>query len=346
MLDTTGCVAAPSLPKRMMRQLSERIFRTSLLLACLSTLHLLASEAAWGQTPDPFDALSADEVDVMLTLLDEARTAEREARWGAALEIYHRLQAILPADEYRFRIAICLEQLGSIGEALPIYQELSNASDPLIARSATFRAQVMEEQLANRPAQLRVATRPLGALVVVGEVQRPAMALDGVEIALAPGEHRVRVVLEGFEPQEQRVALAPGEERALLVELRETPAPPAATERSGDGRLVLPIAFGSAALAAAVAGISFGLVSDSRAEDQRNYDLSAADADRRDQDLLAGQAQDFATAANISFAVAGGLLVTAVVLLFTGNDEALSEGDGRGEAAGSGLRLRAAMIEF
>jgi len=81
-------------------------------------------------------------------------------------------------------------------------------------------------ELEARPAGLRVVVEPAGARVFLDGKEIPA----GETAELPPGDHKVRVEREGYEPWETAVHLLPGRTRTLEVRLRKKPElPPAAS---------------------------------------------------------------------------------------------------------------------
>ncbi len=186
-----------------------------------------------------------------------------------------------------------------------------------------------------------------GKLTVATKPDKAKVLLDGKQIGVTPlkearvaaGDHELRLELEGHEAQTRKLKLAEGGSVALELTLKP-PAPaeppkPAVTEPATEpvvvpkpedeqpskGRSVplWTIIAGGVALAVAGVGIGFGVASNSAYDEYK----TTKDADRYDE--LEKEVPKLETAATVSFAVAGGLAVTAAVLYFLVDRPAMQE---------------------
>jgi len=261
-----------------------------------------------------FESMSDEMAELMLRLLTAAEEAENDGRFDEAVDLYVELWNIEPLDQFRFRQAHCLEQLGQFTNALEVYTELATSTQSDVARNAAARANVLAELLNNLPARLRFMTDQLGASVTIDEESRGVIREGGFEVEVEPGQHRIVIELEGYEPVEHEITVNAGEARDLQVSL-ERISNPQSEEQTGVSALV-PILVGTAAVAVAGTGLAFGLLSNSRAEEEREYDMETPGATVAEMQGLASEAEDFATYANIAFGVAGALAVAAIVTFF------------------------------
>jgi len=155
--------------------------------------------------------------------------------------------------------------------------------------------------------KLKLTTRPRGAKVMIGKKELGQTPLLGV--LLPPGRHKVSLTLEGHLPQTRTVdvkAYALAEVKAEMVPL-PVATPPTRRRR----RLWTWIAAGSS-LAVAGTGLGLGIWA-KNGWDQ--YQEAAANGDASYNDLREDVPKR-CIAANVLFATAGALAVTAVVLLF------------------------------
>ena len=203
--------------------------------------------------------------------------------------------------------------------------------------------------------KLTVATRPDKARVL----------LDGKEIGVTPlkdarvaaGDHELRLELNGHEAQTRKFKLARGGSVALELTLKPPPPrvpvkPPVAqpvppsekplvvvpkpeVEKPSRGRSVpvWTIVAGGLALAAAGAGIGFVVASDSAYEE---FSDMANPPSAKRWDELKDEIPKLDTGATVSFAVAGGLAVTAALLYFLVDRPAMQEGKKTAVSVGPG----------
>ena len=164
---------------------------------------------------------------------------------------------------------------------------------------------------------LRVESDPAGAAVEVDGKARGLTPLD--ELNLAPGKHQVRLQLKKHREATRQVAVEAGKAAALKVKLEPLAAPlpkpvlrPIKPPVKKRGRLWTWVAAGSA-VALAGLGMGFGLWAQSGYDE---YTEVATSGPRDRYDTLRDSVPMRATVSTISFATAGALAITAVVLFF------------------------------
>jgi hypothetical protein len=163
---------------------------------------------------------------------------------------------------------------------------------------------------------LNVSSSPAGATVRVDDKELGSTPLS--EIALDPGEHQVELELGGHQTHIKKIQVSPGATAIVEATLQPLqPTEPAVAvhqasmpETKGHRRLWTWIAAGGA-LAAAGTGLAFGLWARTSWDDYRDAATKGDDGRYNDlKDAIPTRAM----VANVSFAAAGALAVTAAVL--------------------------------
>lgn len=92
--------------------------------------------------------------------------------------------------------------------------------------------------------------------------------------------------------------------------------PPSPTVEPTERTIWPPILLGTLAFLAVGNGVAFGIVAEERAQDAHDYDVAQPGATHLAVEQLNDDADTFATVANASFAAAGALAVSAVLVWF------------------------------
>ena len=223
--------------------------RADRILAVALTLALGLAGAAAAQFYVAYEkGLAAAAAGDWAAALGELEQAERmEPRAQARVRTYG--SRFLFAYDPGFHRARCLAELGRYDEAAELLAEADRAGvTPPAERAALARRlqQLRAASPAPAPAPTPVATaRPLSAATPTPPAAAPpaparlriesqpagaAARLDGrsvgatpVEVATAPGAHRLELARDGFETWTQEVAAVAGETRTLEVALRPAP---------------------------------------------------------------------------------------------------------------------------
>lgn len=252
-----------------------------------------------------------------------AYTAGRDAyaagQYAAAEAQFGLADSLLPAVQAKFWRAMSLDQLGDVPRALAAFElVLSSPDKAQLGAEKIGTAEERRRALAAMPAQLTLTTTPPGARVNVSGVDLNAPT--PLTLKLAPGRHVVRVMLDGYEPQQVELnatagakltptlTLVPLAKSSMAVPLAPVPslpppgpAPAAATPRSRvPGYVTLGIAGASA-----VVGSIFGIKA---LGDKQEFedDPSAKTADDVERNALI---------ADMAFGVTLTLGITGIVLL-------------------------------
>lgn len=151
----------------------------------------------------------------------------RRRRWQDALQEFDASLALQSTDVALYNRAQCLDLLGRSAEAMNAYDQYLRRYGNDIDRRRQREVDGFMTKLRARVGHLTITVEePEGALV----------ELDGAEIAaearsspiyLDPGDHRVEVRAEGFEPFSRQVSLGAGQELEVRASL-ERAGPPTA----------------------------------------------------------------------------------------------------------------------
>jgi hypothetical protein len=208
-----------------------------------------------------------------------------------------------------------LDQLGNVPAALAAYERvLASPDKDQLGADKIASAEARHRALAATPAELVITTAPAGARVNVSGVD--SSSPTPLTLRLAPGRHIVRVVLDGYQPQQIELNVTAGEKLTptlTLVKATEgtgalaaipalgADATPAVAERSRvPGYVTLAIAGASA-----VVGTVFGI--------QALQDKS--DFDENPTTSKADDVERNALIADMAFGVTLTLGITGIVLL-------------------------------
>lgn len=221
-------------------------------------------------------------------------------------------------------IAICLDKLGRLGEAVTWYEKLIANPGKLTKESDEAKKRV--EEIKKMPAKLHVETTPAGATITIDG--KPS-GTSPADVDLPAGKHLVHVELAGYEPVDKDVDAAYGgkasvqttlEKKAEPVAKVDTPppppvdnaAPPPVAPPPAKPKSKLPaIITGGLAVVALGFGTGFGIAAlGNKSDFDKNPTQGAADS-----------GENNALVADMMFGVAITLGVTSAVLFFTKDED-------------------------
>lgn len=164
---------------------------------------------------------------------DGAKKAYKEAEakfekqdYAGALDLYKEADSLLPGERPKFKIAVCLDKLGKVTEAVAAYQTFLDAKpDAEKLKDPIAEANTRMDALKKTPGKVKVATvpeAPPNLKISVDGVEQPA----GNELSLAPGKHTIQVKADDFEPASQEVEVAFAESKSVSLEMKKVEAPP------------------------------------------------------------------------------------------------------------------------
>lgn len=259
---------------------------------------------------------------------DQAFKAED---FAAALEAFREANALIPAPQASYKIAVCLDKLGKNGEALEAYKAFLDAPPP----------EKMAEQ--KELAEARMAALVLGSVTVITEPAGATLTVDGAPAAgptpqtlsLKPGTHKLQISAKDYEAAERDVDVVSGTKTEITVTLTAVPPPPAPEpvaqpepppapapapapieETKPASKMPAYITLGLGG-ASAVVGTIFGVKALSAKSDfNADGGKTTDNADRAERNALI---------ADMAFGVALTLGITGTVLLLTGDKDKAAE---------------------
>jgi hypothetical protein len=244
--------------------------------------------------------------------------AAAEERFNAgdptsALALYREANEIIRSPQAYFRIAQCLERVGTRAEMAEAYHRFLGLPPP---ETMAEERRIAEEKIADgQRGTLRVSSTPAGVAVEIdGREAQPSP----ISARLDPGKHLVRVSQAGFDPATREIEIRSGETLELAIELKGIAPPPAPSAPAvaphehehvhaapAPPRPTRPVALGLLGLSAV--GLGVGTIFGLRAlAAQRDFDRGPT------QDLAQKQ-RDSALASDVAFGTAVVLAVTGVV---------------------------------
>ncbi|MBI2893009.1 MAG: tetratricopeptide repeat protein [Deltaproteobacteria bacterium] len=251
------------------------------------------------------------------TVVSEARASftlgEQAFQRGAfeeALAHFRRAWELSPHDAARFNLAVCLEALGRLQEALAEYEAAAASSS--LGSEQRERATRDAAGVRARLGTVSIEGEPAGASVVLDRIERCALPC---RLTVDPGTHVVEVVGQAGRTR-ARLHVGEGEETSVRLDAlvrrterpgrTERPRQPAPTTRPGRGPGWLAWSGAALAVVGAGAGVVLGLRTEALHQDY----LDSPSEQLRDEGL------SVRAFANGSFVAAGvGLLAVTFDLL-------------------------------
>lgn len=155
-----------------------------------------------------------------------AQKLYKEARYASAIEKFEEAYRIKPHPSILFNIGRCYEQLGEIPRALRSYRDYLKALPDAKDKEAVANAIVnLERRLKDEGVQqLMIYTDPAGAMVTIDD---KAFGSSPAAVELRPGNHLVKITLEGYVPVSRNFVMSADKSVELSFALKaETPKVP------------------------------------------------------------------------------------------------------------------------
>ncbi len=321
--------------------------RALALASLMAGVPVSAAAAGAGDTP----AVSAGDMQRAKELFGEGQKLYKAGEYIKALAKFEEAYAVRPHPAISYNIGKCYEQLGENGKAMRAFRDYlrmqpeAKDKESVLDAIANLERRLKEKGLQ----QMLVFADPPTAKI---EIDGKDLGVQPASTELTAGQHKIAVRAPGFESAERTftmsisraaemtINLTPGSTPSippLSVAMKPPPdaprkdAPPAATltppaaanasqvlEAAPEvtkgapkrGRVLTWVAAGLAA-GAAGGGVGMGLVS-SAANTELHFQVHS----QTDAQTYHDRAARFATGANIAYAAAAGLAITAVVLFF------------------------------
>jgi len=187
------------------------------LISILSLATVAAPLPAWAQV-STFEELSADQKQKLAALIDAAKKEYDVGNFESSLESFQRGYDIYPHPDILYRMGLCYERLGEDAAAVRLYREflekVPNAPErPRIEKTIT----IIESRISR--SEIRISTDPEGAVVYIDDKANGVAAYTPTSLPVSPGNYRIIVEKEGFEPLEELVSVESGQTLQLRYQL-------------------------------------------------------------------------------------------------------------------------------
>jgi len=256
----------------------------------------------------------------------------KQARYAEAIAKFEEAYLARPSPVITYNIGKCHEQLGETAKAMRAYRDYLRLSPNAADR------ETVSDAITNLERRLR--EKGLQQLMVFADPPSARISVDGKELGNSPvsieliaGNHTLSVTAEGHEKVDRSFVMQLSRATEMTIALRASGPPadapraattttepkataevqltpgPAVTATVEKKTRVWTWVAGGVAVAGLGAGVGLGVVSNGKAIEHNTVvrGPDAASALRRDSEAMA-------TAANISYAVAGVAAVTAIIL--------------------------------
>ena len=250
-----------------------------------------------------------------------ASGSKRTTLLQRSLEAYVDSLQIVRSRNALFNAAIVLEELNRKDESFNYYTEYLRIEG--LADADREEASRRRDALRPNVAVLRVSSEPEAAQLWVDRKDLAARGETPIEVAVAPGQHRVFVEREGYLPTEQAMMMVLGEATVLELTLEALPVEPV-VEVAPDDPTQKPrlrnAAIGTAASMVATAAVGLGLSLKARSlRDEYNsaaaqYEMTGDAADLQRAQDLADRTDRFNIAADVMWGTTIALGISAIVL--------------------------------
>jgi hypothetical protein len=250
-----------------------------------------------------------------------ASGSKRTTLLQRSLEAYVDSLQIVRSRNALFNAAIVLEELNRNDESFNYYTEYLRIEG--LAEADREEASKRRDALRPKVAVLRVSSEPEAAQLWVDRKDLAARGETPIEVAVAPGLHRVFVEKEGYVPTERPMEMVRGEATTLDLTLEAVPVEPV-VEVAPDDAAQKPrlrnAAIGTAASMVATAAVGLGLSLRARSlHDEYNsaaaqYEMTGDATDLQRAQDLADRTDRFNIAADVMWGTTIALGVSAIVL--------------------------------
>lgn len=243
---------------------------------------VLGTSTGWAQTAGDQTAgegPSKEQLRAARALADAGFELFKSGKYEEAYNRFRGAEDIFHAPPHVMFMARSAAKLGRYVQARDLFASLANeeldASAPKPFHQAKKEAAIELEEVEAKMATLKVeVTGPSAPTILIDGEDRTEAALAG-SVDLDPGEHRVRVTAEGYEPAEESVVLAEGaRDEAVAFALTPLPTPEPEPVTTGpdevemeDGPLWPAFVLAGVGLAGIGVGAGMGVVAMNRASE-------------------------------------------------------------------------------
>lgn len=246
-----------------------------LALASLTAAIVSLSAASSLAAPSPKEKAEAR------TLVNDAKKAMKDKRWGDAVGALKKADKLDPSPAIELDLAQAQINLGKLLDASKTLAAIEGNADKGAA------AKKARESAAKMLADLK-AKIPTVKVTVKGPAGKASVTLDGLEvdasgeIPVDPGDHNVGASAAGFKAIEKEVKLAEGARQTVeLALVADAPAAPKEEEKGSRVPGIVLTSIGGAALVVGgvFGGLAFSATSSAKAQCKGNLCPASAESD-------------------------------------------------------------------
>ncbi len=172
---------------------------------------------AWAQERS-FEDLSANEKQRLATLIDAAKKEYDVGNFESSLESFQRAYDIYPHPDILYRMGLCYERLGEDSAAVRLYRQFLDKVPNAPERPRIEKTIAIIESRISR-SEIRISTDPEGAIVYIDDKANGVSGYTPTSLPVSPGNYRIIVEKEGFEPLEELVSVESGQTLQLRYQL-------------------------------------------------------------------------------------------------------------------------------
>lgn len=170
-----------------------------------------------------FDRLSAQEEREVIDLIDRGEQAYEAGEFERAAELFHDVHELFPHPDIAYQLALCHERQGNYELAIQYYRQYLERAPGADDRTRVERQiEEFEQRLGDDLSTVHVETTPAGAEVRLDDPETIPVGTTPEQLTLEPGEHRLHITREGYEPVVENVEIREGHDRSLHLQLVET----------------------------------------------------------------------------------------------------------------------------
>lgn len=154
---------------------------------------------------------TAAELTAARDLFDRGLKLEEQNQWAQALEKFRKVAAVKTTPAVRFHVALCLENLGKLVDALNEFERAqseaaseSSNNATTVANNSARHVALLHERIPRVTIQLPSGVSDATITIDGGTV---STGLAGTEIPLDPGAHAITVTAPGKLPFEKKIEL-------------------------------------------------------------------------------------------------------------------------------------------
>jgi hypothetical protein len=189
--------------------------RLSTIVLCLALLFAPMTLVAQGAE------LNETQQQQLVKLIEAGKQAYDRGEFQESLEKFREAYDLYAHPDIVYRIALCHERLGEDQEAVKFYRQFLAENPDASERPRVEKTiEVIEARIAK--SEIQITTEPTGAAVFINDESNGAAGTTPTQLTVPPGNYKLIVKKDGFEPVRQLVNVAPGQSVQVRYQLSAT----------------------------------------------------------------------------------------------------------------------------